>query len=59
MRGYWKIENVAFQEKLHQVPVHVLGGWFLELGNSDDEKDGEESNVQSDVDDCSVRIHPH
>ena len=31
----------------------------MELGDSDDEEDGEEANVESDVDDCSVCIHPH
>ena len=31
----------------------------MELRDSDNEEDGEEPNVESDVDDCSVRIHPH
>ena len=48
-----------FKRQLHQVPVHVLGGRFLELGDSDDEEDGEEADVEADIDDCPVGVHPH
>ena len=30
----------------------------MELGDSDDEEDGEEADVEADIDDCPVGVHP-
>ena len=59
MRVYLIKLKCDFSRWLHQVPVHVLGGRFLELRDSDEEEDGEEADVESDIDDCSVCVHSH
>ena len=44
---------------LHEVPVHVLGCWFLELRDGHQPEDGEEGDDDPDVDDCAVGVDPH
>ena len=44
---------------LHEVPVHVLGGRFLELGDGHEPEDDEEGDDDPDVDDRAVGVNPH